>query len=109
MLMGYGLENIATNVDCQVIRQAVGVTSNSSAWNLSTGNANGSAEFPAVFDSAMPFCGGVAAVETFQTMGKTADICRATLFQGKHGMIDHSGNYVWRDAEEQTWRSPFCH
>ena len=70
---------------------------------------NGSAEFPAVFDSAMPFCGGVAAVETFQTMGKTADICRATLFQGKHGMIDHSGNYVWRDAEEQTWRSPFCH
>lgn len=70
---------------------------------------NGNAGFPAMFDAAMPFCAGVAAVETFQTIGKTVDICRATLFQGKHGMIDHSGNYVWRDAEEQTWRSPFCH
>jgi len=70
---------------------------------------NGNSAFPAMFDAAMPFCGGVAAVETFQTIGKTTDICRATLFQGKHGMIDHLGKYVWRDAEEQTWRSPFCH
>ena len=69
---------------------------------------NGNAVFLTMFDSAMPFCGGVAAVETFQTIGKTADLCRATLFRGRHGMIDHSGNYVWRDAEEQTWRSPSC-
>src|SRR5215471_8759080 len=27
MMMGYGLENIATNIDCQVIRQPVGVCS----------------------------------------------------------------------------------
>jgi len=69
---------------------------------------NGRGAFQAVFDSAMPFCGGLASVETFQTIGKTMDGCRSTLFRGKHGMIDHAGNYVLRDAEEQTWRSPFC-
>ncbi len=69
---------------------------------------NGSAVFQAVFDSAMPFCGGLASVEIFQTIGKTTDGCRSTLFRGKRGMIDHAGNYVLRDAEEQTWRSPFC-
>lgn len=76
-------------------------------WQYIDGNGN--TAFLAMFDSAMPFCGGVAAVETFQTIGKTVDICRATLFKGKHGMIDHSGDYVWRDAQEQTWRSPFCY
>lgn len=70
---------------------------------------DGSPVFLTKFDSAMPFCGGVAAVETFQIVGKTADMCSATLFQGRHGMIDHAGNYVWRDADEQTWRSPVCH
>jgi hypothetical protein len=70
---------------------------------------NGSAQFPAVFDSAMPFCGGVAAVETFQKIGKPSDMCRASLLKGRHGMIDHAGDYVWRDSEEQTWRSPYCH
>jgi hypothetical protein len=68
---------------------------------------NGDAAFPAMFDAAMPFCGGVAAVETFQTIGKTTDMRRASLLRGKHGIIDHSGNYVWRDAEEKTWRSQF--
>jgi hypothetical protein len=69
---------------------------------------DGSAAFPATFDSATPFCGGVAAVKTFQIIGKTVDMCRAPLYKGKHGIIDHSGNYVWRDTEEQTWRSPLC-
>jgi hypothetical protein len=68
---------------------------------------NGDVAFPAMFDAAMPFCGGVAAVETFQTIGKTTDMRRASLLRGKHGIIDHSGNYVWRDAEEKTWRSQF--
>lgn len=67
---------------------------------------NGSPAFAAEFNSVMPFCGGVAAVGTFQIIGKTE--CGAPVFKGKHGMIDHSGNYVWRDAEEQTWRSPVC-
>jgi malonate-semialdehyde dehydrogenase (acetylating)/methylmalonate-semialdehyde dehydrogenase len=34
MLMGYGLENIATNVDCQVIRQAVGVVAAIAPFNF---------------------------------------------------------------------------
>lgn len=63
---------------------------------------------PAIFDAAMPFCGGIAAVETAQIIGKDK-VCRTPIFKGKHGMIDHHGNYVWRDAEEQTWRSPICH
>jgi WG containing repeat len=67
---------------------------------------DGSAAFPATFDSAMPFCGGVAKVQTFQVIGKT--VMRCKLFRGKRGVIDHSGNYVWRDAEDQTWRSVFC-
>jgi len=62
---------------------------------------------PAIFDAAMPFCGGIAAVETSQIIGKDK-FCRTPIYEGKHGMIDHHGNYVWRDAEEQTWRSPIC-
>jgi hypothetical protein len=62
---------------------------------------------PAIFDSAMPFCGGIAPVETFHKIGKASDGSQAELYRGKHGMIDHAGNYVWRDAEEQTWPSPF--
>jgi hypothetical protein len=62
---------------------------------------------PAIFDSAMPFCGGIAAVETFHKIGKASDGSQAELYRGKHGMIDHAGNYLWRDAEEQTWPSPF--
>ena len=34
MLMGYGLENISTNVDCQVIRQAVGVVAAIAPFNF---------------------------------------------------------------------------
>lgn len=63
---------------------------------------------PAVFDSALPFCGGIAAVETFRQIGKMSSGCRGTVYRGKHGMIDHSGNYLWRDANAQTWSSPFC-
>jgi len=66
---------------------------------------NGKYVIPAMFDAAMPFCGGVAQVETFQRI-EEHDSC--ALYKGKHGMIDHRGNYVWRDAEDQTWRSPFC-
>jgi hypothetical protein len=68
---------------------------------------NGRSAIPATFDSAMPFCAGVAAVETFQKLGQGSRGGRNELYRGKHGMIDHAGNYVWRDAEEQTWPSPF--
>ncbi len=69
---------------------------------------SGKVAIPATFDAAMPFCGGLAAVETFQKIGKTSSGCRAELYRGKHGMIDRAGNYIWREAEEQTWHSPFC-
>lgn len=57
------------------------------------------------FDSAMPFCGGVASVET---LSKRGDDCHGELREGKHGVINHTGNYVWRDAEEQTLHLPYC-
>ena len=63
---------------------------------------------PPIFDSAMPFCGGVAAVETFQIIGTETRGCRSSLYRGKRGFIDHAGDYIWRDAEEKTWPSPFC-
>jgi len=69
---------------------------------------SGKPAFAAVFDSAMPFCGGVASVRTFQTMGKTSGGCRSTFFRGRRGIVNHAGDYIWRDAEEQTWHSPVC-
>lgn len=72
---------------------------------------NGSAAFAGVFDSMMPFCGGVASVATFHFISEPPDpggqsLCITTWVKGKHGMIDHNGNYIWRDAEEQTWHGP---
>ena len=32
--------------------------------------------------------------------------CRAGRVKGKHGVIDHEGTYLWRDADEQTWHGP---
>jgi len=69
-------------------------------------DTKGQFAIPATFDSAMPFCGGVAKVETFQKVGESRGL-RGGDLKGKHGVIDHSGNYVWRDAVEQTWPSPF--
>jgi hypothetical protein len=69
---------------------------------------SGRYSIPATFDSAMPFCDGIAAVETFQEIGRTSRGCRAEVYRGKHRMIDHAGNYVWRDAEEHTWPSQVC-
>ncbi len=71
-------------------------------------NPSGKVAIPATFDATMPFCGGLAEVETFQKIGKTNSGCRGDLYRGKHGMINHAGNYIWREAEEQTWHSPFC-
>ncbi len=69
----------------------------------------GAFAIPATFDSAMPFCAGVAQVETYRWVGEdTSHGCRAGIMQGKQGFIDHSGRYVWRDAVERTWTSPFC-
>jgi hypothetical protein len=68
---------------------------------------SGKPAIPATFDAAMPFCGGLAAVENFRELGKTSGHGRAELYRGKHGLVDHTGNYVWRESEEQTWRSPY--
>jgi hypothetical protein len=58
------------------------------------------------FDSAMPFCAGVAQVGTF-TVLDAEQHQRRQRFKGKHGFIDHSGKYIWRDAEDQVWNSEF--
>lgn len=61
-----------------------------------------------VYDSAMPFCAGVAQVESFHRIGADSSLCRSRRYEGKHGIIDHFGNYVWRDSKERVWNSPFC-
>jgi hypothetical protein len=66
---------------------------------------DGSPAFPATFDSAMPFCGGVASVETLH-ITESPDprpACRSTWVKGKHGKIDHD----WpRQGSMHTKRHP---
>lgn len=67
---------------------------------------SGTFVLPAIFDAAMPFCAGLAYVETFRRIGPDPnDLLRRERFQGKHGLIDHTGKYVWRDPEERIWTS----
>jgi hypothetical protein len=62
-----------------------------------------------VYDTAMPFCAGVAQVETSHRLGlDSSHGCRTERYKGKHAVIDHSGKYIWRDSEDQTWNSAFC-
>jgi WG containing repeat len=70
---------------------------------------NGGFALSPVYDSAMPFCAGVAQVESFHPMGVDSSLCRSQRYKGKHGIIDHSGNYIWRDSKEQIWNSPVCY
>jgi hypothetical protein len=63
---------------------------------------------PPIYDSAMPFCAGVARVESFHAIEVDSSSCRAQRYEGKHGIVDHSGNYIWRDSIDQIWNSPFC-
>jgi WG containing repeat len=67
---------------------------------------SGSFVIPPVFDSAMPFCAGVAQVATFTALDAEQHP-RRQKFKGKHGFIDHSGKYVWRKGEAQVWNSEF--
>jgi hypothetical protein len=69
---------------------------------------DGSPAFPATFNTALPFCGGVAYVETYHITEPPDSRrgCITTWVTGKHGVIDHEGSYLWRDAEEQTWHGP---
>jgi hypothetical protein len=61
------------------------------------------------FDSAMPFCAGLAEVETFRWISATPDeFCRAEKRFGRYGLIDHSGNFVWREAVDHVWRIGSC-
>jgi len=64
---------------------------------------------PPIYDAAMPFCAGVAQVESFRLIGVESSICRAERYEGKHGVIDHSGKYIWRDSKDQIWKSQFCY
>ena len=74
-------------------------------------DTNGQYAIPPTFDSVRPFCGGVATVEIFHEIDATTPTrgaCRGKLLKGKHGIIDHNGKYIWRDAVEQTWPPPYC-
>jgi hypothetical protein len=62
-----------------------------------------------IYDAAMPFCTGVAQVESFRLLGVDSSICRAQRYEGKHGIVDHSGKYIWQDSKDQIWKSPFCY
>ena len=64
---------------------------------------------PPIYDAAMPFCAGVAQVESFHLIEGDSSICRAQRYQGKHGIVDHSGKYIWQDSKDQIWKSPFCY
>jgi WG containing repeat len=69
---------------------------------------DGTFALPPVYDSALPFCAGVAQVASFHPIGVDS-ICRTQRYEGKHGIIEHRGDYIWRDSEEQVWNSFVCH
>lgn len=52
------------------------------------------------FDQANPFCAGLASVVTNQSIERVPD-SNCDRGKGRIGMIDHSGNYVWRDPAER--------
>src|SRR5262249_49072456 len=68
---------------------------------------NGEVVIPAQFEGADDFCAGVARVETHRLTEDVFVGGHTQRFHGKHGIIDHSGHYIWRDAEEQTWLSGY--
>ena len=68
---------------------------------------SGAFEIPAIYDHAMPFCAGLAEVETYKIIGKNP-FCRSPRYQGKHGLINHAGEYVWREPVERIWDADFC-
>lgn len=64
---------------------------------------------PPVFDQAMPFCAGLAYVETFHRLeGDAQKSCHAERYEGKRGWIDHSGRYAWRDQVDHVWDGRWC-
>lgn len=65
----------------------------------------GAFALPPVYDLALPFCAGVAQVESFHPIGADSNRRRTRRYEGKHGIIDHSGNYIWRDSRERVWNS----
>jgi hypothetical protein len=70
----------------------------------------GAFTIPPVFDAAMPFCAGVASVETSQSIGlANGDLCRNERRFGKHGLIDHSGRYVWLEPLGRVFRDICIH
>ena len=76
-------------------------------WGFIDGQ--GTFVIPPVFDQAMPFCAGLAYVETFRTLAADPqDICHKEHYEGKHGWIDHSGRYVWRDPVDHVWDALWC-
>jgi hypothetical protein len=69
----------------------------------------GAFAIPQIFDDAMPFCAGLAHVEIFHGIGFVPNVfCHQDRLQGRKGLIDHSGKYIWRDPEERIWNGAAC-
>lgn len=61
------------------------------------------------FNFAMPFCAGLAHVETYRSIGLVPNIpCRRERYQGRKGFVDHAGKYIWRDPVERIWNGAVC-
>lgn len=59
---------------------------------------------PSNFDLAMPFCAGLAHVETFRLIPPVpGDLLRVHRLRGMRGFINYSDKYVWRDPSDRQW------
>jgi len=68
---------------------------------------SGHFEIQPIFDYATSFCAELASVAMFRVIGPSERVFdRGDRVQGRHGIINRSGKYVWRDSEDQIWDWP---
>jgi hypothetical protein len=55
------------------------------------------------FDQVTPFCAGLASVATYRIIGPDPNsLTRTRTYEGRRGLIDHSGKYIWRDPRDRV-------
>jgi hypothetical protein len=67
-------------------------------------NTNGQYVISPQFESARPFCAGIAEVSTYTILPREEGSGR-DRFRGKKGFIDKTGRYVWRNSTDYEWLS----
>jgi hypothetical protein len=68
---------------------------------------NGHFEIQPIFDYATSFCAQLASVTTFRVLGPSErTFNHGERVQGRDGIINHAGKYVWRDYEDHIWDWP---